>query len=65
MIAEKVANTPGASAPSYAVITNSTYDGLLYNTQFIKESLDCKHIHFDSAWCLTLTSTVFMKANAA
>ncbi|MEW5691626.1 lysine decarboxylase LdcC, partial [Comamonas kerstersii] len=27
-----------------------TYDGLLYNTQFIKESLDCKHIHFDSAW---------------
>ncbi|EJL6705727.1 lysine decarboxylase CadA [Vibrio cholerae] len=50
VIAEKVANTPGASAPSYAVITNSTYDGLLYNTQFIKESLDCKHIHFDSAW---------------
>lgn len=32
------------------MITNSTYDGLLYNTQFIKESLDCKHIHFDSAW---------------
>lgn len=50
VIAEKVAKTPGASAPSYAVITNSTYDGLLYNTQFIKESLDCKHIHFDSAW---------------
>ncbi len=50
VIAEKVATTPGASAPSYAVITNSTYDGLLYNTQFIKESLDCKHIHFDSAW---------------
>ena len=49
-IAEKVAKTPGATAPSYAVVTNSTYDGLLYNTQFIKESLDCKHIHFDSAW---------------
>ncbi|GAK24989.1 LOW QUALITY PROTEIN: lysine decarboxylase, inducible [Vibrio sp. JCM 19052] len=41
---------PGATAPTYAVVTNSTYDGLLYNTQFIKESLDCKHIHFDSAW---------------
>lgn len=40
VIAEKVANTPGASAPSYAVITNSTYDGLLYNTQFIKESFN-------------------------
>ncbi len=50
VIAEKVAKTPGATAPSYAVVTNSTYDGLLYNTQFIKESLDCKHIHFDSAW---------------
>lgn len=50
VIAEKVAKTPGAKAPSYAVVTNSTYDGLLYNTQFIKESLDCKHIHFDSAW---------------
>jgi lysine decarboxylase len=50
VIAEKVAKTPGATAPTYAVVTNSTYDGLLYNTQFIKESLDCKHIHFDSAW---------------
>lgn len=50
VIAEKVAKTPGATAPSYAVVTNSTYDGLLYNTPFIKESLDCKHIHFDSAW---------------
>lgn len=50
VIAEKVAKTPDATAPTYAVVTNSTYDGLLYNTQFIKESLDCKHIHFDSAW---------------
>jgi lysine decarboxylase len=50
VIAEKVANTPGATKPGYAVITNSTYDGLFYNTQFIKESLDTKFIHFDSAW---------------
>ena len=50
VIAEKVANTPGATKPSYAVVTNSTYDGLFYNTQFIKESLDTKFIHFDSAW---------------
>ena len=34
----------------YAVITNSTYDGLLYNTDFIKKTLDVKSIRFDSAW---------------
>jgi lysine decarboxylase len=50
VIEKKVAATPGAVMPSYAVVTNSTYDGLLYNTQFIKESLDTKFIHFDSAW---------------
>ncbi len=49
-IAAKVAATPGAQAPRYAVITNSTYDGLLYNTGFIKEALDTPYIHFDSAW---------------
>ncbi|MBP8218655.1 MAG: lysine decarboxylase, partial [Aeromonas sp.] len=49
-IAAKVAATPDAQAPRYAVITNSTYDGLLYNTGFIKESLDTPYIHFDSAW---------------
>lgn len=50
VIAEKVANTPGATQPRYAVVTNSTYDGLFYNTKFIKENLDAKFIHFDSAW---------------
>nr|BAB16718.1 lysine decarboxylase [Moritella japonica] len=50
VIEAKVAATPGAEMPDYAVITNSTYDGLLYNTQFIKETLDTKSIHFDSAW---------------
>ncbi len=34
----------------HAVITNSTYDGLLYNTQYIKQTLDVPSIHFDSAW---------------
>lgn len=46
----KVAQTENASWPVHAVITNSTYDGLLYNTQYIKETLDVPSIHFDSAW---------------
>ena len=50
VIEQKVAATPNAVMPGYAVVTNSTYDGLLYNTQFIKETLDTKFIHFDSAW---------------
>ncbi|QUM78859.1 lysine decarboxylase [Moritella sp. 5] len=50
VIATKVAATPNAVMPNYAVVTNSTYDGLLYNTQYIKETLDTKFIHFDSAW---------------
>ncbi|PKH05893.1 lysine decarboxylase [Moritella sp. Urea-trap-13] len=50
VIEAKVAATPNAVMPNYAVVTNSTYDGLLYNTQYIKETLDTKFIHFDSAW---------------
>ena len=49
-IALKVTQTPHASWPVYAVITNSTYDGLLYNTQYIKDTLDVPSTHFDSAW---------------
>lgn len=49
-IALKVAQTEHASWPVHAVITNSTYDGLLYNTRYIKETLDVPSIHFDSAW---------------
>ena len=49
-IEKKVAATPGATMPNYAVVTNSTYDGLFYNTQYIKETLETKYIHFDSAW---------------
>jgi lysine decarboxylase len=39
------------NAPVYAVITNSTYDGLLYNIKNIAQKLkNVKHLHFDSAW---------------
>jgi lysine decarboxylase len=34
------------SWPVHAVITNSTYDGLLYNTNWIKQTLDVPSIHF-------------------
>ncbi|MCX5773446.1 MAG: lysine decarboxylase LdcC [Fusobacteria bacterium] len=37
--------------PTYAVVTNSTYDGIFYNTQRIVDSLKkVKTIHFDEAW---------------
>ncbi|RTF45171.1 lysine decarboxylase LdcC [Serratia marcescens] len=49
-IAARVQATPNATWPVHAVITNSTYDGLLYNTDFIKNTLDVKSIHFGSAW---------------
>ncbi|HAE78340.1 lysine decarboxylase LdcC [Morganella morganii] len=49
-IERKVAETPEAQWPVHAVITNSTYDGLFYNTDKIKKTLDVKSIHFDSAW---------------
>nr|WP_038381482.1 lysine decarboxylase LdcC [Pantoea sp. IMH] len=49
-IALKIAQIPRATWPVHAVITNSTYDGLLYSTQYIKETLDVPSIHFDSAW---------------
>ena len=36
--------------PNYCVITNSTYDGIMYNTARLKKLLPVKHIHFDAAW---------------
>lgn len=36
--------------PVYAVITNSTYDGIFYNVDTIHELLEVKQLHFDSAW---------------
>lgn len=49
-IETRVKETPNATWPVHAVVTNSTYDGLFYNTGFIKNTLDVKSIHFDSAW---------------
>lgn len=49
-IEEKIALTDNSTWPVHAVITNSTYDGLLYNTDYIKNTLDVPSIHFDSAW---------------
>lgn len=49
-IEKRVKETPNATWPVHAVVTNSTYDGLFYNTGFIKNTLDVKSIHFDSGW---------------
>ncbi len=38
------------SWPSYAVVTNSTYDGIFYNVNKIHAELEVKNLHFDSAW---------------
>ncbi len=43
------AGDPECYWPVHAVITNSTYDGLLYNTDYIKQTLEVPSIHFDSA----------------
>ena len=50
VIGEKLKASNFSRLPNYAVVTNSTYDGLLYNTDYIKQTLDCGFIHFDSAW---------------
>lgn len=50
-IKDKIAEHPHATAwPTYAVITNSTYDGIFYNVKKIQQQLKVKHLHFDSAW---------------
>lgn len=36
--------------PVYTIITNSTYDGVLYDTDYIKHQLNVPNIHFDGAW---------------
>ncbi|HLI77773.1 MAG TPA: Orn/Lys/Arg decarboxylase N-terminal domain-containing protein [Acidobacteriaceae bacterium] len=46
--------TPGAASPnpSYAVVTNSTYDGLCYDVNKVVEQLakSVPRVHFDEAW---------------
>ncbi|QMT60896.1 lysine decarboxylase LdcC [Legionella sp. PC997] len=50
-IHDKILEHPQAVTwPTYAVITNSTYDGLLYKVEQIQNELKVKHLHFDSAW---------------
>jgi arginine decarboxylase len=55
-IQKKIANHPFASKskgnPRILTITQSTYDGVLYNVEEIKEMLDGKidTLHFDEAW---------------
>jgi arginine decarboxylase len=42
-----------STMPKMAIITNSTYDGLIYNVPTIKDALAKSHImhlHFDEAW---------------
>ena len=38
------------SWPRYAVVTNSTYDGIFYNVEQIHQQLNVPYLHFDSAW---------------
>lgn len=50
-IQKKINAHPGASKlPKYMVVTNSTYDGILYNVEKLVSSSNIQHIHFDSAW---------------
>ncbi len=50
-IKDKIAEHPDATTwPVYAVITNSTYDGILYQVEKIQQQLKVPHLHFDSAW---------------
>ncbi|MCF6808000.1 lysine decarboxylase LdcC [Thiotrichales bacterium 19S9-12] len=50
-IQAKLDQHPRANSwPVYAVITNSTYDGIFYNVNKIHQTLDVKTLHFDSAW---------------
>ena len=49
-IATKMKERGLKNKPVYAVVTNSTYDGLFYNVEWIKEQEHLKYFHFDSAW---------------
>ena len=56
-IKEAIKNNPLVTestdkTPKHAIITNSTYDGLCYNTTWVKDLLkeSTSRIHFDEAW---------------
>ena len=57
-IARKIAANPCArnvrnKKPRILTITQSTYDGILYNDETLKDMLDGEidNLHFDEAWC--------------
>jgi lysine decarboxylase len=49
-IEDKMKRRSLTKKPEYIVITNSTYDGIFYNVNWIKEQEHLKYVHFDSAW---------------
>ncbi len=50
-IQDKIDAHPDAKTwPTYAVMTNSTYDGIFYQVEKIQQQLQVKHLHFDAAW---------------
>jgi lysine decarboxylase len=49
-IADKMKRRGLTKQPEYIVVTNSTYDGIFYNVNWIKEQEYLKYVHFDSAW---------------
>ncbi|WP_241608620.1 arginine decarboxylase [Rosenbergiella epipactidis] len=56
-IEQRIADNPFASKalnsrPVYSVVTNCTYDGLIYNGDAIQQLLgeSCDRIHYDEAW---------------
>ena len=50
--AARAASTPSKVKPRILTLTQSTYDGVLYNTETIKDMLDgyIDTLHFDEAW---------------
>ncbi|HUK36575.1 MAG TPA: hypothetical protein VLV86_21815, partial [Vicinamibacterales bacterium] len=52
ILANPLIDDPAQTRAVYAVITNSTYDGLCYNVRRVVELLDpsVDRIHFDEAW---------------
>jgi lysine decarboxylase len=60
----KVNTTGGAGWPVHAVITNSTYDGLLYNTTWIKETSTCRQSTLIPPGCPTPISIRSIRGKA-
>ncbi len=63
-VQHKVETTCGAQWPVHAVITNSTYDGLLYNTTGLNRPLTCRRSTSIPHGCLIPTSTRFIRGKS-